>query len=103
MFTYDGKQFFVDAAKVWAYKGNSRIELSEREVIAARAAAQSGHGAMMYVWGRQDAGDGGRDSEVGMRFGEAYAAVIYRFKIGDHCSHGPVQDAYNKWIQDGSL
>lgn len=103
-FKYNGRHFFLasdsGALTVFDIKSGTRVTdmLTDQEHSAAMAGLIAGHAGSFYVWGRQDAGESVKDTGVSRLFGAAYAAHVYRYRSGDHCSMSPVQDAYEAWL-----
>lgn len=102
MFRYAGLQFFVDESSgtVTAYKVDDpdiQPGLSRKQEHAARKAALHQHGAMMYMWGRQDETDK-PDTSRSLEFAEYYATLVYALGERGTCSPPPVAHIYQKWL-----
>lgn len=106
MFTYNGRKFFGSGSEIRVYdESGQRVELATTEEQTAALQALIGHSAATaYVWGRQDAGEGERDTELAGRFADVYAATVYAYKIGDrHGSYHNLLDAYERWAATGKI
>lgn len=100
----DGRVFYVDSdsGHITSYdhagaQRPSTASLSDRERSALLAACIHGHGAMMYVWGRQDAGESEHDTGAAQRFGEWYGLSVFRFRMGEHHTYDNAERAYQEW------
>lgn len=60
-------------------------------------------GAMTYVWGWQDGRGEGKDTDVSIEFGTAYAIHVAEFlaERRHYCSN--VQTAWNNWLEQGQV
>lgn len=56
-----------------------------------------------YVWGRQDAGDGSRDTSASWFFSRAYSIRNEAYRSEGAFSMIPVSDAWQEWVNDGRL
>lgn len=75
-----------------------RLYPSRRSVVEFSEAQ-----AMAYVWGRQDAGESGKDTGESIEFGRAYAMHEARYQadmIG--CRHS-IRDAFERWSKGQSI
>lgn len=63
------------------------------------------HLASGYAWGRQDAGDGARDTQEATDFARAYADRQDAYNDGAHgVSYMPnVRDAFGTWRRAGQI
>ncbi|GAA2522703.1 hypothetical protein [Pilimelia columellifera] len=59
--------------------------------------------AATYVWGRQDAGEGERDTMRTFAFAEAYRAHAQRFQTRAICGRSPLQTAWERWVCHGDI
>lgn len=103
MFQYNGRRFLLDADTGQIMVADVRTRawvtdtLTEHERCMASAALIAEHKAMTYVWGRQDAGESERDTDVAIAFGAAYGRHAYRYRIGDHHCMNNIAWAYDAW------
>jgi hypothetical protein len=56
--------------------------------------------AMAYVWGRQDGGEGERDTGYSQAFASVYALAS---KITEGYGVGPLQSAFHEWHDTGRV
>ena len=71
-----------------------RMEIAV-EVARAQAAA--------YVWGRQDAGESGRDTGYPIAFGEAFTKRKRAYLEEKTCLLPNIERAFTKWRDTGSI
>lgn len=72
----------------------STVDLTPAQALTVEVARAQATG---YVWGRQDAGESGRDTGYSLDFGEAYAAVKRAYVTEQRHSCPPIQSAFNEW------
>ena len=105
MFTYGGRKFFGSGSEIRVYdETGQRVELTTAEEREAALQGLIAHGAAMaYVWGRQDAGEGERDTEASQQFADEYAGIVYAYKIGDRGTGGNLRHDYERWEATGRI
>jgi hypothetical protein len=73
--------------------------MTSNELAAEIARAQ----ATAYVWGRQDAGESGRDTGYSISFGEAYAARKRAYLTEQACFMPNIEAAFTEWRDTGRI
>jgi hypothetical protein len=71
---------------------------------ADRATVDTLYGqAMAYVWGRQDAGEGTRDTGDSQQFADAYGRHAAAYALGMIGMRSPIQEAFLIWRDGGTI
>lgn len=74
--------------------------LTTAQVLAVEVAQAQATG---YVWGRQDAGESGRDTGYSLDFGKAYGAAKLEYVTERRFMLPPIQAAFNEWRESGVI
>lgn len=106
MFEYNGKKYYSGyrgAVKVTVANEFVDLSLSKLELDAARMAIGDQNQAETYVWGRQDEGNGERDTDIATMFGKAYAAHAMAYYVEANHVKINLRDFYATWIQEQTV
>jgi hypothetical protein len=79
------------------------VRASIRSESGARSVDTDLAQAMGYAWGRQDAGDGPKDSAAAWRFAYAYGLHTAWYRAEWRGSRAPLVDAWREWTRTGAV
>jgi hypothetical protein len=87
----------LNSTEYWGHILSALPERSRTTVDTLRAQATA------YVWGRQDAGEGDRDTGISHEFADVYGRHAAAFTLELVGFRRNIQDAYDRWRSGGDL